>query len=179
MDYRTDKEGIQQEGVGKDARRLESTFKDFGYDILRFRNLRGYEIVNLLSPKELVKRTGTPFKDYASLVVCYLGHGARGAVIGVDDVPVSLNYIQYDAFDDTSCPELSGKPKVFIILACQGNRMQMSPVNKTHPSTGSSPSRALDGAADHSICDDRPPVNDFIRLSSTIEEYKSTMCESI
>jgi len=103
-----------------DGKKLEETFRNFGYDILRFRNLQAEKIETFLSSEELVKRTNVSFEKYASLVVCILGHGDVGVVCGVDGIDVSLNRIQYDAFDEQGCPDLKGKPKIFIVFACQG-----------------------------------------------------------
>ena len=107
-----------------------------------------------------------------------MGHGDKGVLYGVDDVPVSLNEIQYEAFNDLTCPDLKGKPKVFIVLACQGEKIQQVIQRPT-----SHPSSALSTPVVNAIVNNNneehhlPPVYDFIRLVSTIEEYKSYFCK--
>lgn len=135
----------------------------------------------MLTPEELVKRKGVEsFSEYASLIICYLGHGGQGSICGVDGSNVSLNRIQFDNFGDERCPELSGKPKIFIILACQGDKRQQMISEKNG---GTSPSymttTTLRGMSSNISTNygNRPILYDFIRLSSTIEEYKSYSCK--
>lgn len=174
LDYELDYSGARYDGVGLDADKLENTFIKLGYDILHLRNLLTKDLEILLTPEELIKREGVvPFSNYASLIVCYLGHGSQGAVLGVDyrhNRPVSLNRIQYDAFGDQRCPELSGKPKIFIVLACQGNKEQV--IWKKNSNSDITMATSLRGASNTSF-ENRPILYDFIRLSSTIEEYVS------
>ena len=64
------------------------------------------------------------FKDYASLVFCVLSHGTKGdSVSGVDGENVYINQLKY-AFNNIDCPDLYGKPKIFIIQACRGSYEQ-------------------------------------------------------
>ncbi len=173
-------DGTQPSGVNKDTANLIETFSSFGFDILSLKNLRGNQIVEYLSKKKLLailrEQNNQPtlsFKDYASVVVCFLGHGNQGVVIGVDNVKVSLNQITYDAFDDNRCPDLKGKPKVFIVLACQGAKPQQkiqSNSNETSALTPPLPTAAPTSNLKHEESN-RPPVFDFIRLMATIEGY--------
>ena len=76
--------------------------------------------------KDLAKEKGpngeSIFQGYASLVVCLLSHGDQGTVCGVDNEKVNVVELQYEIFNSESCPELSDKPKIFIIQACQGDK---------------------------------------------------------
>ena len=69
------------------------------------------------------------FEDYASLVICILSHGIKGHVYGVDWEPVLINELMY-RFNDGNFEALEGKPKIFIVLACQGSNNQLASVNK-------------------------------------------------
>jgi len=164
-------------GLNIDGKNLESTFSSFGYDVLSFKNLQAHEILRYLSPKELLreidkkKETETElndpssFKNYLSLVVCILGHGAQGVVYGVDNFPVYLNVIQYDAFDNKACLDLSGKPKVFIIFACQGEKVQQGTLVSV-------PTFPIVTPTTTNFSEHSPQVVHFIRLVSTIEGYQ-------
>ena len=77
------------------------------------------QLEEFLSPVILAQENGGSLDQWASLVVYILGHGDRGVVLGVDGAPVLLNRLQY-AFNTSSCPALKGKPKVFVVLDCQG-----------------------------------------------------------
>ncbi|KAI8514836.1 luteolysis [Branchiostoma belcheri] len=54
-------------------------------------------------------------------VVVLMTHGKEGHIYGTDDKTVPLKTI-FSMFDDDSCPRLSGKPKLFFIQACQGDK---------------------------------------------------------
>ena len=88
------------------------------------RNLTAAELRQTL--KDLAKEKGpngeSIFQGYASLVVCLLSHGDQGTVCGVDNEEVNVVQLQYEIFNSESCPDLSDKPKIFIIQACQGDR---------------------------------------------------------
>ncbi|XP_021568048.1 caspase-9 [Carlito syrichta] len=79
----------------------------------------------LLALQELAQR------DHSALdccVVVILSHGCQashlqfpGAVYGTDGCPVSVERI-VNIFNGTSCPRLGGKPKLFFIQACGGEK---------------------------------------------------------
>jgi len=118
--------GLKYGGIVLDAKKLESTFMNFGYQVLHLKNLRAQQMEQMLSPENLAKEStgGSSLSEFSSLVVCILGHGEKGAVLGADGAPVLLKRLQY-TFNGGSCPDLRGKPKVFIILACQGDNEQL------------------------------------------------------
>ncbi|XP_059997357.1 caspase-9 isoform X2 [Lagenorhynchus albirostris] len=70
-------------------------------------------------------------RDHSALdccVVVILSHGCQashlqfpGAVYGMDGYPVSVERI-VNIFNGTGCPSLGGKPKLFFIQACGGER---------------------------------------------------------
>ncbi len=43
----------------------------------------------------------------------------KGTVAGSDGLPVNINKLKYN-FSFNKCPDLYGKPKIFIVQACQG-----------------------------------------------------------
>lgn len=158
-------------GVLCDANLLETTFTGFGYDVIHFRNLRAEQMEIVLSPEYLTDHLQDKSKGlsiFASLAICILSHGDKGVVEGVDGVPISLNRLQY-AFNDGNCPSLKGKPKIFIVLACQGANSQIitNQNQKIQLPLMISP-EAIDTSSS--------PFKDFLRLSSTIEEFM-TWCK--
>ena len=60
-------------------------------------------------------------KDASAFVFVILSHGVQGHVYGTDGHRLSIDSI-LEAFDGINCPHLAGKPKMFIILACQGGK---------------------------------------------------------
>lgn len=126
IDQKWDFCGFHNENVQKDAEKIVIMFRQsFGYDILSAKNLRSEQIKWLLSKNELVKRTtNVPIACYKSLIVCFLGHGSKGTVLGIDGNSVSLELIQHDSFNYRSFPDFGGKPKTFVVFTCQACKMK-------------------------------------------------------
>ena len=61
------------------------------------------------------------FTSYDCLFFVILSHGKQEGILGVDDKPVSLAAIT-DMFTADKCQSLKGKPKVFIVQACRGDK---------------------------------------------------------
>ncbi|MEQ2169333.1 hypothetical protein GOODEAATRI_024149 [Goodea atripinnis] len=58
-----------------------------------------------------------------AFVCCILSHGSLGAVLGIDSQPLFIKDItRY--FKATKESPLTGKPKMFLIQACQGTKIQ-------------------------------------------------------
>lgn len=113
----------ERKGSDVDVKILSERFIDFGYDLRFYANLTAGElcktIINMAGEQNCVKKDESIFNRYKSLVVCLLSHGGLGTVFGIDWKEVKVLDLQ-DAFNSQACPGLKGKPKVFIIQACQG-----------------------------------------------------------
>ncbi|MGH0115118.1 UNVERIFIED_CONTAM: hypothetical protein FKN15_070638 [Acipenser sinensis] len=71
-------------------------------------------------------------------VVAVLSHGVEGAVYGVDGKLVQLDEI-FQYFDNSSCPNLQNKPKVFFIQACRGDETDSGVDQRDGPDQSESP----------------------------------------
>ena len=60
-------------------------------------------------------------KDADAFVFTILSHGVRDFVYGSDGNLILIDDLT-EAFDGDNCQSLAGKPKLIIILACQGGR---------------------------------------------------------
>lgn len=58
-----------------------------------------------------------------AFICCILSHGRKGEVLGIDLQPLSIKQIKR-TFKATNQSTLTGKPKVFLIQACQGGQIQ-------------------------------------------------------
>ena len=112
---------MRRHGSWEDAARLAQTFSTFGFEIDVHHNLPAADLEELMADLAANKQ----LFQYASLVVCLLSHGSRGCVQGSDNRPVSIEKLQYK-FNSANCPALFGKPKIYIVQACQGE-MQQTP----------------------------------------------------
>ena len=62
--------------------------------------------------------------DYDCFICCILTHGRLGEVFGSDGVSVEIRDLTA-ALKPSSCPSLAGKPKLFFMQACQGEKTQV------------------------------------------------------
>ncbi|XP_054031892.1 caspase-9 [Dryobates pubescens] len=112
-----------REGSDVDCERLERLFRAFSFSVLTRRDLRAAEMVVEL--QELARR------DHSALdccVVIILSHGCQsshlqfpGAIYGTDGRLVPVERI-VNCFNGSNCPSLRGKPKLFFIQACGGDK---------------------------------------------------------
>ena len=58
-------------------------------------------------------------KDLDTFVLVVMSHGAKGSIIGSDDVHVEISDM-IDLLSPKNFPALQGKPKIVIIQACAG-----------------------------------------------------------
>jgi len=56
---------------------------------------------------------------YDSAVIVILSHGRNGKIYGTDCREIPIENI-VASLDTAHCPDLAGKPKIFIIQACRG-----------------------------------------------------------
>lgn len=94
-----------------------------------------------------------------AFVCCILSHGRNGEVLGTDDKPLNIKHI-VGRFKASNQPALTGKPKVFLIQACQGIKRQ-SGVLLEDLQSDDDPSLSI------------PQEADFLIAMATVEEYAS------
>jgi Caspase domain len=105
----------------------------------------------------------TIWSSYASMALCILSHGGDGVIYGTNWEPVRMNNLKY-AFNHEQCPELSGKPKMFIIQACRGERyMSFDPAF-----TWQRPSEDK-----WQVASTLAPIRDTLDLYATLSEFVS------
>lgn len=174
-------ESSMRRGTDKDAESLAKVFAWLGFRVLMFRDqtldqmertLKCFASLNDLAQlylkleldvKEWVDSTFTDLdKDLYhgdAFVCCILSHGVQGAVLGTDDKPLSIRSIT-TMFKTTEESALKGKPKIFLIQACQGKRLQQGViVDELESDSGDS----------HSI----PEQADILIAVATVEDYKA------
>ena len=104
-------------GSNWDAEALKKLFNDYlGFRVKCFNDLPSKDI------KELMENTQkADHSKLDCLVVAILSHGENGHVYGTDGVLISVKSIT-GCFNGSNCPSLGGKPKIFILQACRGER---------------------------------------------------------
>ncbi|XP_037503703.1 caspase-2 [Rhipicephalus sanguineus] len=69
------------------------------------------------------------------LVVILMSHGNQGAILGTDIKEVHLVRDVYTLFNNEECPALQGKPKLFFIQACRGEKSDNGTAAIAHDTT--------------------------------------------
>ncbi|XP_028283316.1 uncharacterized protein LOC114449694 [Parambassis ranga] len=136
-------DGTERRGTDKDALRLAEVFSWLGFRVLLCKDqtkdqmeekLTFFASLNDLSQlqqEDIQEWSGKRFTHLLpedpehgdAFVCCILSHGEKGVVLGTDRKPLSIKHITR-LFKATSQSALTGKPKVFLIQACQGNKAQ-------------------------------------------------------
>lgn len=94
-----------------------------------------------------------------AFVCCILSHGEKGVVFGTDDKPLDIKHT-VGRFKASYQPALTGKPKVFLIQACQG-KQQQGGVLLENLQSDDGPSLSI------------PQEADFLIAMATVEDYVS------
>lgn len=106
----------ERRGAEVDERNAIKTFRYLGYHVLAYRNLKQQEMMNVF---EWVRTQD--HKQFDSFVCCIFSHGTDKGVRGIDGELLDPADVA-DKMNGTSCPGLSGKPKMFFFQSCRGSR---------------------------------------------------------
>ena len=106
----------QREGTDADAGALQQLFTYFNFHTSRFDNLTSSQMRRLF--KDIARKDHT---KYDCLLVAVLTHGTKGKLYGSDGKLVPVEEIT-ELFSGNNCPSLTGKPKIFLLQACRGER---------------------------------------------------------
>lgn len=106
----------QRNGTEEDCFNLETTFKSLGFETTKYKDLTLKEVDAVI--EDLGNRD---FSDCDCLFIAVLSHGEQG-VIYAKNSAYSHNML-FDRFTPDKCPTLAGKPKIFVIQACQGDKL--------------------------------------------------------
>ncbi|CAL8349694.1 unnamed protein product [Arctogadus glacialis] len=120
----------QRMGTDIDEKSLSLVFSWLGFKVEVLRNATRDQMLS--SMRELASRDHT-WMDCVACVV--LSHGLEGGVYGVDGERVWLKELA-DVLNGVRCASLRGKPKLFFIQACQGNKREQAvpvPANRPAP----------------------------------------------
>jgi hypothetical protein len=128
----------EREGSEKDVEAIKQFCKLAGFHIndtdRKTENLTAVEMDALFT--EISKRS---FRRYDGFICFILSHGCEDKILGVDDLPISLEQI---VMNFKQCKDLAGKPKLFFIQACRGAQQDSgTSVQLTNPATKPIPLR--------------------------------------
>lgn len=144
-------------GTNVDCEQLVNTLKDLGFDVNDFHNSTHKDIV-----KNLERVAEMDHSNHDCLVVAVLSHGELG-LLYAHDTPYKADTI-WSFFTSDKCPTLAGKPKLFFIQACQGDKLDGGTVLKERTETDGQPSTPTFRIPSHA---------DFLIAYSTIPGFYS------
>ncbi|CAB3248193.1 unnamed protein product [Arctia plantaginis] len=147
--YFKNQQPATRNGTDKDVSALKSLFGDLGFKVTVFRNLEYDEIM-----KNLREVASKGHADTSCLFITILTHGDKGGELHAADRPYLLSDV-LTIFEME--PTLVNKPKVFLIQACRGDKMDAG--KTVH----------LDSVGFLTV----PTHADFLILCSTVEDYLS------
>ncbi|XP_031597257.1 caspase-8-like [Oreochromis aureus] len=135
-------DGSQRRGTDKDAQSLAEVFSWLGFRVLMCKDLTKDQMdqaltcvasladMSQLQKFKLKEWDGSSFVDpqqvleHGDAFICsILSHGKKGVVLGADRNPLSIKEITRK-FRGCDQSVLTSKPKVFLIQACQGGKIQ-------------------------------------------------------
>ncbi|XP_071808878.1 caspase-6-like [Asterias amurensis] len=176
-------------GTELDARNLRKYLGRLGFEVVVFQDLRVADI------KRQFERAALEMdhSDSDCILCAFLTHGDDGIIYGYDGTLPISDLFEY--FRGENCPSLVGKPKVFLVQACRGDKheigVETDAVDSDEPDSGytvvdSGPRPTVPAGADILICysvtqgfyshRDTSLGSWFIQaLSQVMEHYGSTM----
>lgn len=109
------KNGQRRKGTNVDSENLKCVLEKFYFEVSVFNDLCAWEIL-----AEMKKIASIDHSDSDCILIAILTHGDANE-IGAYDKNYKLNSI-FDCFAADRCPTLMGKPKIFIVQACRGDK---------------------------------------------------------
>nr|BAM62939.1 caspase-1 [Lymantria dispar] len=142
-------------GTNVDCDNLSKVLKSLGFRVTVLNNLTSGEILTYI-----YQTAEMDHSDFDCLLIAVLTHGEMGMLYAKDThyKPETL----WSHFTADKCPTLAGKPKLFFIQACQGDKLDAGiTLNRTE----------TDGST--SVAYKIPVYADFLIVFSTVPGYYS------
>lgn len=106
----------RRHGSQVDSNGLYNLFRAMSFDVYHFKDMTAKEI-----KYQLEHFAKLDHSDMDCFACCVLTHGEHGHLWGTDArFPID---VIFNNFRGNECPTLAGKPKIFLIQACQGDRL--------------------------------------------------------
>ncbi|XP_062603141.1 caspase-2-like [Saccostrea cucullata] len=138
-------------GTDIDRDNLHNLLNQLHFDVKVYNDCDG------LAAKEMAQKLEDFAADAAHYMadaafVCLLSHGEEGYIFGTDGRKLQLDSV-FKLFDNSNCPSLLGKPKIFVIQACRGGALDSGvPFNDEHDGSTPGFKKQLPTQSDMIIC---------------------------
>lgn len=158
-----------RQGSQTDEVALRKTFEEFNFNVDVHNDLSTSEMMNLFR-----KFRSESFNSYDCFVCCVLSHGNEGTVYGSDERQLSIEDDVVRSFTGDKCQPFNGKPKLFFVQACQGDRGQPG-VCQIQRDSGTTRGRILKQAGtiqrDADITERTPILADYLLYIATVSGF--------
>ncbi|XP_012785089.2 caspase-6 isoform X1 [Ochotona princeps] len=156
----------ERRGTNADRDRLTHRFKELGFEVKCFNNLKAEELL-----LKIHEASTCSHADADCFVCVFLSHG-EGNHIYAYDAKIEIQTLTA-LFKGDKCPSLVGKPKIFIIQACRGDKHDepVIPLDVVDHEKGAQESNVteVDAASVYTL----PAGADFLMCYSVAEGYYS------
>nr|XP_030127456.3 caspase-6 isoform X1 [Taeniopygia guttata] len=151
-------------GTWVDRNNLKSILTELGFEVRLFDDLKKEDV------QQRIYEASTADHSNADCFVCvFLSHGEDGHIFAYDD-KIEIQTIT-DMFRGDKCQSLVGKPKIFIIQACRGDKHDDAVI--AHDSADGSESPGNETDVDAAGVYTLPAGADFIMCYSVAQGYYS------
>lgn len=159
-------------GTNLDRSNLENSFKKLGFSTQVYHDKTQSEVLDIISVV-----ANTDHSDNDCLVIAVLTHGEHGILYAKDTVykPESL----WTPFTADRCPTLAGKPKLFFIQACQGDKLDPGIMMRTTETDSGANSFKIPVHADFLIAYSTIPGHYSWRNTSKGSWYMQALCQEL
>ncbi|XP_020287962.1 caspase-1-like [Pseudomyrmex gracilis] len=103
-------------GTNVDCENLKNVFANLGFEVNDYHNITHKDMV-----RQLERVAEMDHSDHDCLVVIVLSHGEQHLLYAHDNSYKAD--LLWNHFTGDKCPTLAGKPKLFFIQACQGDKL--------------------------------------------------------
>ncbi|KAM7419374.1 hypothetical protein PAMA_016484 [Pampus argenteus] len=149
-------------GTNADCANLERRLKDLNFDVRVYENYKQVEVWDKIN-----EAANDDHSDADCFLLIFLSHGDNDYVYANDD-KISIPDIT-SLFKGDKCKSLVGKPKIFVLQACRGDKHD-DPVT---PACDAVDSEVNEVVVDASTVHTLPAGADFIMCYSVAEGYYS------
>ena len=153
-----------RQGSEHDVSTVKKLFEELGFEVTTKENLTKSVLM-----KELVAMACKDHSRYNCFVLWLMSHGDKDLVYGSEGEEILLETVR-DLFSNRSCSSLDGKPKVFFIQACRGDREEFVESDKPNPAPQKSLPRSK---GDEAANQDSHSRTHFLEAYSTVDGFVS------
>jgi len=119
-DFKKESQFNPRAGGAVDVKKLDQLFSDLGFAVTTAKNLKQKEI----------QKTVQRFKNSITInidmvIISILSHGDNGNLVDIDGEELDIEEEIISQFYNTSCEVLVGKPKLFLLQYCRGDKRDM------------------------------------------------------